>query len=163
MQFLVIGYGQIVVLAILVFFLVPLLFLIRAIIRWLNRHWFEPRPFETGVFCLFCLLKLHSCVPIGAQLARFAVHFVHKLTGFASIYIRAAVKNGRVMVSGAEDIADARSRPRNRAGRLGAQFSRSKVPSFEAHRLQKGISLVNICQMWKRPPWRGSISVFAVK
>nr|DAN77591.1 MAG TPA: hypothetical protein [Microviridae sp.] len=46
------------------------------------------------------------------------------------------------MVSGAEDIADARSRPRNRAGRLGAQFSRSKVPSFEAHRLQKGISLV---------------------
>lgn len=37
------------------------------------------------------------------------------------------------MVSGAEDIADARSRPRNRAGRLGAQFSRSKVPSFEAH------------------------------
>lgn len=38
MQFLVIGYGQIVVLAILVFFLVPLLFLIRTIIRWLNRH-----------------------------------------------------------------------------------------------------------------------------
>lgn len=38
MQFLVIGYGQIVVLAILVFFLVPLLFLIHAIIRWLNRH-----------------------------------------------------------------------------------------------------------------------------
>lgn len=95
-------------------------------------------------FCLFCLLKLRSYVPIGAQLARFAVHFVHKLTGFASIYIRAAVKNGRVMVSGAEDIADARSRPRNRAGRLGAQFSRSKVPSFEAHRLQKGISLVPI-------------------
>lgn len=87
-------------------------------------------------------MKLRSCVPIEAQLARFAVHFVHKLTGFASIYIRAAVKNGRVMVSGAEDIADARSRPRNRAGRLGAQFSRSKVPSFEAHRLQKGISLV---------------------
>nr|DAW38644.1 MAG TPA: hypothetical protein [Microviridae sp.] len=29
--------------------------------------------------------------------------------------------------------------------------------------MQKGISLVNICQMWKRPPWRGSISVFAVK
>ena len=38
MQFLVIGYGQIVVLAILVFLLVPLLFLIRAIIRWLDRH-----------------------------------------------------------------------------------------------------------------------------
>lgn len=38
MQFLVIGYGQIVVLAVLVFFLVPLLSLIRAIIRWLNRH-----------------------------------------------------------------------------------------------------------------------------
>lgn len=38
MQFLVIGYGQIVVLAVFVFFLVPLLFLIRAIIRWLNRH-----------------------------------------------------------------------------------------------------------------------------
>lgn len=38
MQFLVIGYGQIVVLAVLIFFLVPLLFLIRAIIRWLNRH-----------------------------------------------------------------------------------------------------------------------------
>lgn len=38
MQFLVIGYGQIVVLAILIFFFVPLLFLIRAIIRWLNRH-----------------------------------------------------------------------------------------------------------------------------
>lgn len=37
------------------------------------------------------------------------------------------------MVSGAEDIADARSRPRNRAGRSGAQFSRSKVPSFEAY------------------------------
>lgn len=34
MQFLVIGYGQIVVLAVLF----PLLFLIRAIIRWLNRH-----------------------------------------------------------------------------------------------------------------------------
>lgn len=103
---------------------------------------FEPPAHRDRGFCLFCLLKLRSCVPIGAQLARFAVHFVHKLTGFASIYIRAAVKNGRVMVSGAEDIADARSRPRNRAGRLGAQFSRSKVPSFEAHRLQKGISLV---------------------
>lgn len=38
MQFLVIGYGQIVVLAVFVFFLVPLLFLIRAIIRWLDRH-----------------------------------------------------------------------------------------------------------------------------
>lgn len=38
MQFLVFGYGQIVVLAVLIFFLVPLLFLIRAIIRWLNRH-----------------------------------------------------------------------------------------------------------------------------
>nr|DAS17956.1 MAG TPA: hypothetical protein [Microviridae sp.] len=38
MQFLVVGYGQIVVLAVLIFFLVPLLFLIRAIIRWLNRH-----------------------------------------------------------------------------------------------------------------------------
>lgn len=38
MQFLVIGYGQIVVLAVLVFFLVPLLFLICAIIRWLNRR-----------------------------------------------------------------------------------------------------------------------------
>ena len=124
---------------------------------------FEPRPFATGVFCSFCPLKIASSCSIGSELLRFAVHFVRKLTGFASIYIRAAVKNGRVMVSGAEDIADARSRPRNRAGRLGAQFSRSKVPSFEAHRLQKGISLVNICQMWKRLPWRGSISVFAVK
>lgn len=38
MQFLVIGYGQIVVLAVFVFFLVPLLLLIRAIIRWLDRH-----------------------------------------------------------------------------------------------------------------------------
>lgn len=38
MQFLAIGYGQVVVLAVLVFFLVPLLFLIRAIIRWLDRH-----------------------------------------------------------------------------------------------------------------------------
>lgn len=38
MQFLVAGYGQIVVLAVLIFFLVPLLFLIRTIIRWLNRH-----------------------------------------------------------------------------------------------------------------------------
>lgn len=38
MQFLAIGYGQIIVLAVLIFFLVPLLFLIRAIIRWLNRH-----------------------------------------------------------------------------------------------------------------------------
>lgn len=31
--------------------------------------------------------------------------------GTAGIYNRAAVKNGRVMISGAEDIADARSRP----------------------------------------------------
>lgn len=38
MQFLAIGYGQIIVLAVLIFFLVPLLFLIRAIIRWLDRH-----------------------------------------------------------------------------------------------------------------------------
>ena len=38
MKFLVVGYGQIVVLAVLIFFLVPLLFLIRAIIRWLDRH-----------------------------------------------------------------------------------------------------------------------------
>lgn len=38
MQFLAIGYGQVIVLAVLIFFLVPLLFLIRAIIRWLNRH-----------------------------------------------------------------------------------------------------------------------------
>lgn len=38
MQFLAIGYGQVVVLAVLIFFLVPLLFLIRAIIRWLDRH-----------------------------------------------------------------------------------------------------------------------------
>nr|DAN77589.1 MAG TPA: hypothetical protein [Microviridae sp.] len=38
MQFLAIGYGQVIVLAVLIFFLVPLLFLIRAIIRWLDRH-----------------------------------------------------------------------------------------------------------------------------
>lgn len=38
MQFLAIGYGQVVVLAVLIFFLVPLLFLIRSIIRWLDRH-----------------------------------------------------------------------------------------------------------------------------
>lgn len=38
MQFLAIGYGQVIVLAILIFFLVPLLFLVRAIIRWLDRH-----------------------------------------------------------------------------------------------------------------------------
>ena len=38
MQFLAIGYGQVIVLAVLIFFLVPLLFLIRAFIRWLDRH-----------------------------------------------------------------------------------------------------------------------------
>lgn len=38
MQFLTIGYGQVIVLAVLIFFLVPLLFLIRAIIRWLDRR-----------------------------------------------------------------------------------------------------------------------------
>lgn len=38
MQFLAIGYGQVIVLAVLIFFLVPLLFLIRAIIHWLDRH-----------------------------------------------------------------------------------------------------------------------------
>lgn len=38
MQFLAIGYGQVIVLVVLIFFLVPLLFLIRAIIRWLDRH-----------------------------------------------------------------------------------------------------------------------------
>lgn len=38
MQFLVLGYGQVIVLAVLIFFLVPLLFLIRAVIRWLDRH-----------------------------------------------------------------------------------------------------------------------------
>lgn len=38
MQFLAIGYGQVVILAVLIFFFVPLLFLIRAIIRWLDRH-----------------------------------------------------------------------------------------------------------------------------
>ena len=38
MQFIAIGYGQVIVLAVLIFFLVPLLFLIRAIIRWLDRH-----------------------------------------------------------------------------------------------------------------------------
>lgn len=38
MQFLAIGYGQVIVLAVLIFFLVPLLFLIRAILRWLDRH-----------------------------------------------------------------------------------------------------------------------------
>ena len=38
MQFLAIGYGQVIVLAVLIFFLIPLLFLIRAIIRWLHRH-----------------------------------------------------------------------------------------------------------------------------
>lgn len=38
MQFLAIGYGQVIVLAVLIFFFVPLLFLIRAIIRWLDRH-----------------------------------------------------------------------------------------------------------------------------
>lgn len=38
MQFLAIGYGQVIVLAVLIFFLVPLLFLIRAIIRWFDRH-----------------------------------------------------------------------------------------------------------------------------
>lgn len=38
MQFLAIGYGQVIVLAVLIFFLVPLLFLVRAIIRWLDRH-----------------------------------------------------------------------------------------------------------------------------
>ena len=38
MQFLAIGYGQVIVLAVLIFFLVPLLLLIRAIIRWLDRH-----------------------------------------------------------------------------------------------------------------------------
>lgn len=38
MQFLAIGYGQVIVLAVLIFFLVPLLFLIRAIVRWLDRH-----------------------------------------------------------------------------------------------------------------------------
>lgn len=38
MQFLAIGYGQVIVLAVLIFFLVPLLFLIRAIIRWLDRR-----------------------------------------------------------------------------------------------------------------------------
>lgn len=38
MQFLAIGYGHVIVLAVLIFFLVPLLFLIRAIIRWLDRH-----------------------------------------------------------------------------------------------------------------------------
>lgn len=38
MQFLAIGYGQVIVLAVLIFFLVPLLFLIRGIIRWFDRH-----------------------------------------------------------------------------------------------------------------------------
>lgn len=38
MQFLAIGYGQVIVLAVLIFFLVPLLFLIRSIIRWFDRH-----------------------------------------------------------------------------------------------------------------------------
>lgn len=56
------------------------------------------------------------------------------------------------MVSGAEDIADARSRPRNRAGRLGAQFSRSKVPSFEAHSncygRQSGRPPCLACALW---------------
>lgn len=33
-----IGYGQVVVIAIFLFIVVPLLLLIRAIIRWLNRH-----------------------------------------------------------------------------------------------------------------------------
>ena len=38
MTLLVIGYGQIVVIAILSLIVVPFLLLIRAIIRWLNRH-----------------------------------------------------------------------------------------------------------------------------
>lgn len=38
MQFLAIGYGWVIVLVVLIFFLVPLLFLIRATIRWLDRH-----------------------------------------------------------------------------------------------------------------------------
>lgn len=37
-MFLAIGYGQIVVIAILLIIVVPFLLLIRAIIRWLNRH-----------------------------------------------------------------------------------------------------------------------------
>jgi ABC-type uncharacterized transport system involved in gliding motility auxiliary subunit len=38
MTLLTIGYGQVVVIAIFLFVVVPLLLLIRAIIRWLNRH-----------------------------------------------------------------------------------------------------------------------------
>nr|DAQ18014.1 MAG TPA: hypothetical protein [Microviridae sp.] len=38
MTLLAIGYGQVVVIAIFLFVVVPLLLLIRAIIRWLNRH-----------------------------------------------------------------------------------------------------------------------------
>lgn len=34
----IIGYGQVVVIAIFLFIVVPLLLLIRAIYRWLNRH-----------------------------------------------------------------------------------------------------------------------------
>jgi hypothetical protein len=38
MTLLTIGYGQVVVIAIFLFVVVPLLLLIRAIIRWLNRR-----------------------------------------------------------------------------------------------------------------------------
>ena len=38
MTLLTIGYGQVVAIAIFLLIVIPLLLLIRAIIRWLNRH-----------------------------------------------------------------------------------------------------------------------------